>query len=170
MGGIEAPRQARPFSRTGGLASGAVGSRLGSGRTVTRDWGKVLVGLPTRATAWSVPHKAWHFDHPNTSPGVVNSINVFLLIDDVEPGGAGPAVVRNSPQLLDQLLEAGACSSSVGDQNRQFVAATEWTRRLVAGASVHPLDRTPCYLQDTLANGVPVRVEELSGQAGDVSV
>ena len=143
---------------------------LGPTRSAGRYWGKTLVALPERDSTWSVPATAWHFDHLYRSPGVVTAVNVFLLIDDVAPRGGGTAVVRNSPQLLDRLLSSGAQFSKVSEQNRSFITSTEWTRGLTASTAARTAERTARYTTETLVEGIPMRVDELSGSAGDVFV
>jgi hypothetical protein len=140
---------------------------LGPTRSSGRDWGKTLVALPETGSTWSVPGTAWHFDHLYRSPGVVTAVNLFLLIDDVAPRGGGTAVVRNSPQLLDRLLSSGAQFSKVSEQNRSFITSTEWTRGLTAARTA---ERTARYTTETLVEGIPMRVDELCGSAGDVFV
>ena len=141
---------------------------LGPTRSSGRGWGKTLVALPERDSVWSVPRTAWHFDHLYRSPGVVTAVNLFLLIDDVAPRGGGTAVVRNSPQLLDRLLSSGAQYSRVSEQNRSFIASTEWTRGLTASPSARTAERTARYTTETIVEGIPMRVDELCGSAGDV--
>ncbi len=143
---------------------------LGRARTATRNWGKALGTFPVDAAAWSVPGSVWHFDHPYSSPGVITGVNLFLLIDDVAPQGGGTAVVRNSPQLLDRMLEDGACFSKLSAQNKNFLAATPWSSGLKTPAKGCSAERTARYLADTVVEGIPVRIEELCGSAGDVFV
>lgn len=143
---------------------------LGANRSPTRHWGKTLVALPQPGVTWTVPGSGWHFDHLYPSPGHVTAVNLFLLIDDVAAHGGGTAVVRNSPQLLDHLLNAGTRYSKVSEQNQSFLTATEWTRGLTAKRNARTAERTSRYLTDTIVEGIPLRIEELCGSAGDVFV
>ena len=143
---------------------------LGPTRSSGSDWGKTLVALPERGSTWSVPGTAWHFDHLYRSPGVVTAVNLFLLLDDVAPRGGGTPVVRNSPQLLDRLLSSGAQFSKVSEQNRSFITSTEWTRGLTASKAARTAERTARYTTENLVEGIPMRVDELCGSAGDVFV
>lgn len=143
---------------------------FGANRSPTHDWGKTLVALPERTSAWTIPQRAWHFDHLYPSPGHITAVNLFLLIDDVAVRGGGTAVVRNSPQLLDQLLDSGANYSKVSKQNQVFIGATDWTRGLTESQRVSTDERNSRYETDTVVEGVTLRVDELSGSAGDVFV
>ncbi|MEM7139979.1 MAG: phytanoyl-CoA dioxygenase family protein [Actinomycetota bacterium] len=142
----------------------------GTPRSEPAGWGQALVTLPVDAAEWLVPRQIWHFDHLYTQPGEIRGVNVFLLMDDIEPRGGGTAVVRNSPQLMDRILAEGATFTKLSQQNRRFLAADEWTRGLKVGADEWCAERNAAYLGDTVAHGVNVRVEELHGAAGDVFV
>lgn len=49
------------------------------------DWGQPLVTFPKINGTWLMPSSAWHFDHLYFHPGEITGVNVFLLINDVEP-------------------------------------------------------------------------------------
>ncbi|MGI9326089.1 MAG: phytanoyl-CoA dioxygenase family protein [Pseudomonadales bacterium] len=139
-------------------------------RAPAKNWGQVLVTLPVAAAdAWLMPSSVWHFDHWYGNPGEVCGVNVFLLIADVEAGGGGTAVVRNSPRLMDRLLNSGAQFEKLSDQNKGFCSSHPWLRGLKVPRKAQNVERNACYMDaDTDLDGIPVRVEELTGSAGDV--
>ena len=141
-------------------------------RRESRNWGQALVTLPLdRQQDWLVPGSVWHFDHAYPMPGRIDGVNVFLLIDDVEFGGGGTAVVRNSPLLMDRFLaEGGAVLDRVSCQNREFLNSHPWLRGLKATRRDWSVDRNRDYLEDTDVDGISARVETLHGNAGDVFV
>ena len=142
---------------------------LGDNRTRAKNWGQSLVTLPLTGATWQLPGTGWHFDHVYRYPRVIWGINVFLFMDDVEPGGGGTAVLRNSPLLIDKLLLEDA-KFGVREQNQWIRSAAPWLRGLKAAEKHRTTERTQAYLEGTEIEGIEVRVEELTGKAGDVFV
>ena len=58
-------------------------------RQTAANWGQPLVTFPHGPGEWLLPSSVWHFDHFYSRPGRIDGVNLFLLIDDVEPGGGG---------------------------------------------------------------------------------
>lgn len=144
-----------------------------TGRTPAANWGQPLVTFPLSKTStpWLVPSSIWHFDHYYPVRGVISGINVFLLIDDVAPGGGGTTVVRNSPRLMDRLLNSGVKFTKISEQNRGFLSSHPWLSGLKVPKRAWNEDRNARYMDiDTDLDGIPARVEELTGSAGDVFV
>jgi ectoine hydroxylase-related dioxygenase (phytanoyl-CoA dioxygenase family) len=140
-----------------------------AGRATKDSWGQPLVTMPNGSDTWLMPTSIWHFDHRYSHPRQINGANVFLLIDDVEAGGGGTAVVRNSPLLLDRLLNSGAIFSKLSEQNKGFCNSHPWLRGLKANRKSSTVERNRQYMdQDADIDGIPARVEELTGAAGDV--
>ena len=171
----------RPVSKLGDLKIGepspedsivvreALDDVFKAGRASKDSWGQPLVTMPAEAKTWLMPTSIWHFDHYHSHPEEINGVNVFLLIDEVEVGGGGTAVVRNSPLLMDRLLYSGAKFSKLSDQNKGFCASHPWLGGLQAKSSSATVERNKQYMdQDTDIEGIPARVEELTGAAGDV--
>lgn len=132
------------------------------------DWGQPLLTRPVDAPQWLVPRNIWHFDHSYNESGVIEGVNVFLLVDDIEPRGGGTVVVRNSPVLMDRLVGSGVRFAKLGDQNKRFLRINSWTRGLKVRVEDWSVDRNETYLRETVVDGVPLRVDELCGSAGDV--
>lgn len=146
----------------------ALDAVLDSERVPAKSWGQALITLPVAAEAWLVPASIWHFDHAYGKPREINGVNVFLLVEDVAPGGGGTAVLRNSPLLMDRLLRSGARFSKLSAQNQRFLSSHPWLRGLKVPKKQWTLERNARYLTDTDVDGIPARVEELTGAAGDV--
>lgn len=139
------------------------------GRATKDSWGQPLVTMPNGSDTWLMPTSIWHFDHGHSRPRQINGVNVFLFIDDVEAGGGGTAVVRNSPLLMDRLLKSGANFAKLSEQNKGFCNSHPWLRGLKAKRNSATVERNRLYMdQDTDIDGIPARVEELIGAAGDV--
>jgi hypothetical protein len=141
----------------------------GAQREPALNWGQALVTLPVAVDTWLMPSSIWHFDFPYRHPGQILGLNVFLLIDDVLPCGGGTTVVRNSPLLMDRLLRSGASFDKHSDQNKGFCASHPWLRGLKVPKQTWKIERNSRYMDvDTDIDGIPARVVELTGAAGDV--
>lgn len=120
---------------------------------------------------WLVPRSVWHFDHFYETPGFITGVNLFLLIDDVEPGGGGTAVVRNSPRLMDRYLrDQKPRFAGVSEQNAGFLNSHPWLQGLKVNRREWSTDRNARYLEETDLDGITTCVETLHGRAGDVFV
>jgi hypothetical protein len=135
------------------------------------DWGQALVTFPTEGP-WTLPHHVWHLDHDYRYPrDAIWGLNLFLFIGDVVPRAGGTLVVRSSHRVVDAFVAevSGLEKKKMKLLRNQFNARYEYFRDL-ASAEPDP-GRTDRYMgSDTLVDGVCVRVEELTGSAGDVVV
>ncbi len=135
------------------------------------DWGQALVTFP-RSGSWTVPHRVWHLDHPYRSEGGLSGANVFLLLDDVEAGGGGTAVVDGSPALVEQFVRNLPKASGMKHKelNRRLLASDPWLRGLKDPALTADQRRQRFMLDTHVVHEAQVRVVELIGRAGDVIV
>ena len=135
------------------------------------NWGQALVTLPGGAAPWLLPGSTWHFDHRVPASAAVTGVNVFLLMDDVAPGGGGTVVLRNSPLLMKRYLASNPEATSLSRQNKGFLRFDPWLSGLKCPFDACSVERNRKYMtEDTLVREVPVRVVELTGQAGDVYI
>lgn len=138
-------------------------------RAAAANWGQPLVTFPHRNGPWMMPNTIWHFDHHYFKTRAINGINVFLFINDVDAEGGGMVVVKSSPLLMDRLLESGAKLSKMNEQNKMFLNSHSWLRGLKTSRNNLSVDRNQRYMDaDTNIEGIPARVVELTGKAGDV--
>jgi hypothetical protein len=122
--------------------------------------GQVLVTMPT-GEPWAVPHRQWHTDAGFDGPEGLVAVKVWALLGDLEPGGGGTPQVAGSHRIVARYL-------STTDE-REFKAVRDqvlrsdpWFRNLTSDErSIDPMDEADL-------DGLPVRVVELTGQAGDV--
>jgi ectoine hydroxylase-related dioxygenase (phytanoyl-CoA dioxygenase family) len=135
-----------------------------------QQWGAPLVTFPEHARAWDVPRSQWHLDFPapsgsNRLPGV----RVLAFIDRVAPAGGGTVVVSGSHRLVERLVVTGQAGSGHSAQIRDALAASHpWFRSLWSKAADEQ-DRVQRFMTDgQRIDGFHVRVEELTGDAGDV--
>lgn len=123
-----------------------------------RHQGQVLVTMP-EGVPWAVPHRQWHTDVGFESP--TEAVKIWALLGDLEPGGGGTPQVAGSHRVIARFLTT--------TEEREFKAVRDqvlrsdpWFRNLTSEErSVDPM--VPADL-----DGLPVRVVELTGQAGDV--
>ena len=127
----------------------------GSQREQPTSWGQALVTFPHREGPWLLPNNVWHFDHPCSPPGEISGVNVFLLIDDVEPEGGSTVVVRSSPLLADRMLASAPRIEKISDLNKAFLRSHPWLKGLKTGKKFRSVERNHRYMaQDTDIDGI----------------
>jgi ectoine hydroxylase-related dioxygenase (phytanoyl-CoA dioxygenase family) len=123
-----------------------------------RHQGQVLVTMPGGVPR-AVPHRQWHTDVGYEEQP--EAVKIWALLGDLVPGGGGTPQVAGSHKVIERFLTT--------TEEREFKAVRDavlrsdpWFRNLTsAERSVDPME--PADL-----DGLPVRVVELTGQAGDV--
>lgn len=166
--GLKSTKKSRDFAPVleGGVRD-ALDTLLGAGWQVPKHYGQVLVTMPN-AREWRVPHRIWHSDFPSTLPAYrLVVVKLWILFDDVEPGGGG------TPQLLGshRAFAAWLATTAERDYKRTkhgFLASHPWLRLLTHDRG-EP-DRNERLLRGTCVDGVDLRVVECCGRAGDVFV
>lgn len=137
----------------------AVEAAAGGAVRPMMKWPQLLFTLPEEG-AWELPHDFWHVDLPKlpnrrTIPGV----QVFALLDTVEPGGGGTVVVEGAHRLLYDIPWLN--SKQVAFRLRR----EPYFRELMSN---QPGDRGR-FLREIVPNDdADLRVVELVGQRGDV--
>jgi hypothetical protein len=131
-------------------------------------WGLPLVTLPGFADSWEVPHKGWHLDiqAAATSPRVAR---IFVLLSDLAPSGGATGYVAGSHRALQALARDVGRSLKSGEARKLLEARHPWFAALYArpdGSNRH----ARFMEQAGDAGGVPVRVGEMTGRAGDAYV
>ncbi len=133
------------------------------------SWGQVLVTFPSEPP-WTVPHTIWHLDHPYRNPRKhISGVNLFLFVTDTEPQGGTALVIRSSPQLIARFVAARSNVAGMPQKQarKAFDATHPWLRELTS-AGEPETDRVARFMAaDTDIDGIPARVVELTGRAGD---
>jgi len=135
--------------------------------------GLAAPNLPVFDSAdWTVPHEAWHVDEPTSAEQErAWGLLAFVLLDDVRPGGGATVAITGSHRRLRSLaaaiLEPGHLL--VTDRAIGELASREpWFEELLARGQ-DPAARRRRFLDRVyVSDGVPLRVVELTGAAGDV--
>jgi hypothetical protein len=136
---------------------------------LTPAWrgGQPLVSFPTGE--WDIPHRQWHFDLPVY--GDVNDIAVarlFTFLEPVRPRGGGTLFVVGSHQAVCALVREAGSTTAVNssEARKRLRQASPWFDALFSPGGD---DRVGRFMRDGAdVWGVPVRVEEMTGEPGDV--
>jgi hypothetical protein len=163
------PLQARILTER---VRGVLGDLLGEDAwSPPRDWGRPLVTFPEPG-AWDVPARLWHWDndgdlHLDRPRGLF----VVSFIGSVAPHGGGTLILSGSPRLLagqERLIPAGQPRPSIATLRDRFHRSHPWLMALT-GLAPSPADRIAAFMDgETVVDGVPLRVIELTGEPGDM--
>jgi hypothetical protein len=143
-----------------------------------KDWGVTLVTFPEPGS-WEVPTRFWHWDNP-CEPHLDRPRGLFVVsfIGSVAPRGGGTLILAGSPRLLieqerripeDQRDPAAApAAAPVAKPWDRFHRSHPWLMALT-GKAPSPADRIAAFMdRETIVEGVPLRVVELTGEPGDI--
>jgi hypothetical protein len=140
-----------------------------------RDWGRTIVTFPEPG-AWEVPTRLWHWDNL-CEPHIDQPRALFVVsfIGSVAPRSGGTLILSGSPRLLVQqerripASQRGRSGSGASIWER-FHRSHPWLMALT-GQAPSPADRTAAFMDgETIVEGVPLRVVELTGEPGDMVV
>jgi hypothetical protein len=136
-----------------------------------RDWGRCLVTFPEPG-AWEVPTRLWHWDNPSDLHlDHPRALFVVGFIGPVAPRGGGTLILSGSPRLLIQRerdIPARQPRESGARLWERFHRSHPWLMALT-GQAPSPADRTAAFMDgETIVEGVPLRVVELTGEPGDM--
>lgn len=132
---------------------------------------RLLITFPTLGP-WVLP-VGWHFDgsFERSSPPV-RWVQVWGLLDRLEPGGGGTLLLAGSHRLVDRYSRgdlSAAHRPGNGVNWTRFMTHYPALRNLAEGGTTeHPGRELLDQLHDV--DGVPVRVIELTGEAGDLFI
>jgi ectoine hydroxylase-related dioxygenase (phytanoyl-CoA dioxygenase family) len=120
-----------------------------------------------------VPHTSWHLDIPGRGdPDQPHQVRLFGYVTDVVPWGGGTLVVEGSHELVRRMVAADP-KGDIGSSavvRRRLRQRHPWFDDLFR-PSEHPAPRIQRFMRDgDEVDGVRVRVVELTGDAGDVTV
>jgi hypothetical protein len=136
-----------------------------------KDWGVTLVTFPEPG-AWEVPTRFWHWDNPSeVHLDKPRGLFVVSFISSVAPRGGGTLILSGSPRLLTQQerrIPADERHAHGTKPWARFHRSDPWLMALT-GQAPSPADRTAAFIdRETVVDGVPLRVVELTGEPGDV--
>jgi hypothetical protein len=155
-----------------GRVRGVLDDLLGSDAwSPPRDWGRPLITFPEPGT-WAVPAGLWHWDNPGELHlDHPKALFVVSFIGPVAPAGGGTLILSGSPRLLieqERRIPAGQRRGSIARARERFHRSHPWLMALT-GQAPSPADRTAAFMdRETIVDGVPLRVVELTGEPGDM--
>jgi len=150
------------------LAAAFLGEGCGRG---SKSWALPLVTFPTDE-AWDTPHNTWHLDLP--ASGVLESLpalRMFCFLEPVEPRGGGTPYIEGSHRaVIDRAGQGGGRAGGwrSGDMRETLKAEEPWLAALMSRGGGDRIRRF--MVEGGVLRGVPVKVREMTGQAGDVVV
>jgi hypothetical protein len=141
-----------------------------------RDWGRACLTMPSghRLETWDIPTRIWHADgRTDWETGAPLNAFVFSFVAEAKPGGGGTLVLAGSAKLVRQQY-AGLTREERrlgGTWLRDRINGLgPWLSELT-GAVPGPDDRITAFMRECgEAEGVPLRVVELTGQPGDAYI
>lgn len=134
-------------------------------------WGQPLVCFPT-PKRWNLPVKSWHLDLPADPRRHKAEIigRLFLVLEPVRPKGGGTLVATGSHRLVQRLADLARSQQSSSDMRKRLKTHHRWFHELMSPDRERP-DRIAQFMErETSVDGVACRVEEMTGEPGDVFV
>ncbi len=144
------------------------------------SWGQILVTFPSSDGRWSwdslfqrqveVSRITWHTDYPyDTSPQQLAGVQIFGILADLEEGGGGTLVIKNSHRVIRSFVETQSPTTleKMKRARLALMASHPWFESVSSAVSCETPERW-LATQRAEVDGVDVSVAELTGKAGDV--
>ena len=131
-----------------------------------------LLFTPPGARHWFVPNAMWHVDAPRLGEAGPPGLQLFVLLDDIPPGGGATLVVAGSHRLLnDRVRRSKDIKKSLKRRPYfQFLMGPRPQAQQPSETDQTNADSTRLLHQPGQDGDVPLQVVELAGQAGDAYV
>lgn len=167
---IAEPRHLSALSRSGAFAAidsatrrEAIGDLIGTGWQGLAHPTVLLVTFPVTNAEWRVPSAGWHLDFPASSAMPLCALRLLAFVGPVIPGGGGTLVVAGSRRLVARNRRDKVWHSA---DIRAALASHAWLADLTSKHDTS--DRVARFMREgAVLDGVPVRIVELTGAAGD---
>jgi Phytanoyl-CoA dioxygenase (PhyH) len=168
----KAIKRDRVFAALGSsIVRGAVDDLLGQDAWDSpREWGTILVTFPGQDRPWVLPARSWHTDYGwDLDPEPLFGVKVFAFFAEVRPRGGGTLVITGSHRVVSRFASSLAPQQPYeGHLLGRYLRRDDWFRALSRPGDDDP-SRTARFMdRDHDADGIAVRVAELTGQPGDV--
>jgi hypothetical protein len=132
---------------------------------------RTIVTFPEPGT-WELPIHFWHWDNP-CEPHLDRPRGLFVVsfIGPVAPRSGGTLILSGSPRLVIHQERRISADQRRGPGTRpweRFGRSHPWLRSLT-GQAPSPANRIAAFMDtETIVEGVPLRVVELTGEPGDM--
>ena len=135
-----------------------------------KHYGQALVTMPN-ASEWRVPHKIWHADFTyEARADDLFAVKYWALLGDVEPGGGGTPQLAGSHRLTARYIEGRTAEELEYKRVRDgLLRSHPWLRALITNDD-DPERNVRFMSADVDVDGLPARVIECAGNAGDVYI
>src|SRR5262245_21870130 len=135
-----------------------------------RHWGQPLVCFPRTYGRWEVPSQGWHLDLPANPRGQRRSVGrLFAILAPLAPKGGGTLVATGSHRIVETLVDGWGFEQSSGEVRKRLKAKNRWFARLMSSDRDRDRERAARFMDaPTDVDGVPLRVEEMTGAPGDL--
>jgi Phytanoyl-CoA dioxygenase (PhyH) len=134
-------------------------------------WGTPLVTFPFRGRRWEVPNQTWHLDVYG-GLGVqraLGEVTVFAFLDSVSSQGGATVAVVGTHRLIQEISAGGKAKIRSADGRRLLAETHPWLRDLWS-QEFSETRRQRLMEEGAVVRGVPVKVVEITGKAGDIVV
>lgn len=132
--------------------------------------GLLMPNFPTPGTVWDVPHAAWHVDEPIAAYAPAGwGLLGFVCLDTIDAGGGATVAIAGSHRRMVALADALGLGADLLTTERamaELAARDPWYDRLFRPGD--PEARRAFLAEGHVSDGVPTRVVELVGEAGDL--
>jgi hypothetical protein len=141
---------------------------MGQGRwSEPRHWGQPLTCFPTPAP-WALPHASWHLDGPGEPAARRVMVGrLFLILGPLAPQGGGTIVATGSHRIVEAIADQAGETVRSGEMRQRLAARHPWFAELTSPSGA--TDREARFMaRETKVAGVPLQVEEMTGEPGDL--
>jgi len=131
-----------------------------------------LLFTPPGARHWFVPNTIWHVDVPRLGEAGAPGVQIFILLDDIPPGGGATLVLAGSHRLLnDRVRRSKDVKKSLKRRPyfQHLMGPRPQDRDPSDGSHTDP-DSARLLNQPGHDGDIPLQVVEMDGQAGDVYI
>jgi ectoine hydroxylase-related dioxygenase (phytanoyl-CoA dioxygenase family) len=141
----------------------------GQAYPMPRDWGSVFAAFPS-GEEWGIPFKGWHLDaHYASALWPIGGVKTLALFGEVGPRGGATQIVSGSHRLVHAWFQKHPPSPGARSADlRRQLQKHDYVRELHSPGD--PAKRIARFMDEEDADGIPLRVVEIAGNAGDVFV
>lgn len=135
-----------------------------------KNWGAFFVAFPS-AKPWCVPSDGWHIDANYTSPlWPAYGVKTFALLGDVVHCGGGTQILSGSHRFVHHWFQANPPPTGARSADMRGLLQSHPYIADLHGAG-EAEDRVARFVDRTEEiDGIPLRVFETTGAAGDVFI
>jgi ectoine hydroxylase-related dioxygenase (phytanoyl-CoA dioxygenase family) len=143
----------------GGKAMAAASALVGGQPNFAMSRSPGLLFTLPAAGAWTLPHLNWHQDIPRMPEEGPPGVQVFAMLDTVEPGGGGTLAVTGSHRLVNVGVRISSSDLRKRLRREPYFAA------LMSDGTA---DRMRFMREAGHVGDVELHVVEMAGEPGDV--